>query len=330
MKKSEIREMIRRELLKEVSSNVGSYHADEGEPDTGWLPGGHTRRVGTRFGKPEPWFNNGNYTQIDFPKADYIFGKDVAPEFSVVKMAPTKNVDYDKTNDISSGPLDDQIKEQEVNKYNFIKLISEVNKMELKQFYKQTFDNGDEVYFYPIALFKNGNFKGYKFDVYYGKRLSGKPKQKSFPKSFIGLWKKVDKLDPKIRQRFSSVIKEELSEKNLKIINEIDISLWGQERSTDEFMRFFKEFMNFLTKKIKDYYKKNYENIKWKDFEIKRGRRWYKIILDNSVYCFVEARSGDIYKAAGWAKPAKGVRASIFDKDSFKDADPFGGWLYRR
>jgi hypothetical protein len=34
------------------------------------------------------------------------------------------------------------------------------------------------------------------------------------------------------------------------------------------------------------------------------------------VHCFVDMETGDIYKAAGWKAPAKGVRGNIFD-DNF-------------
>ena len=57
--------------LMEVSSNVGSYGCDEGEPDTGFIRGDKKRTLGTLAGKPEPWFERGGYTQADFPKADY-------------------------------------------------------------------------------------------------------------------------------------------------------------------------------------------------------------------------------------------------------------------
>ncbi len=52
------------------------------------------------------------------------------------------------------------------------------------------------------------------------------------------------------------------------------------------------------------------------------GAKNYKIIKcnaageDGSVFCFIEKSTGDIYKAASWKAPAKGVRGSIFD-DNF-------------
>ena len=57
-------------LLPEVSSNNGSYSADAGEPDTGWTTSGKKRMLGVDNNKPEPWFEKGGYTQIEFPTAD--------------------------------------------------------------------------------------------------------------------------------------------------------------------------------------------------------------------------------------------------------------------
>lgn len=60
-----------------------------------------------------------------------------------------------------------------------------------------------------------------------------------------------------------------------------------------------------------------WENGKYPTFEIKEGVRFYKIISvdsQTSVFCFVEKATGDIYKAATWSQPAKGVRGNIFDE----------------
>jgi hypothetical protein len=47
-----------------------------------------------------------------------------------------------------------------------------------------------------------------------------------------------------------------------------------------------------------------------------------------SVYCFVDAQ-GNIYKAAGWKTPAKGVRSTLATVD-MSTVDPYGAWLYAR
>jgi|TARA_B100001964_G_C14158628_1_gene565553 hypothetical protein len=64
-----------------------------------------------------------------------------------------------------------------------------------------------------------------------------------------------------------------------------------------------------------------------------RGSKYFKVHMNShgsrSVYCFVDKRSGDIYKAAGWRGPAKGSRGSILDTNSYINSDWSGGWLYK-
>ena len=62
---------IRKEELAETT--LGGYGADEGEPATMYIPDG-TIRILDR-GKPEPWFKQLGYTQMDKPKADTMRGK---------------------------------------------------------------------------------------------------------------------------------------------------------------------------------------------------------------------------------------------------------------
>ena len=81
--------------LMEVSSNIGGYGCDEGEPDTGFIRGDRKRTLGTLSGKPEPWFKRGGYTQTNFPKADYIYGKGKEEDYSVRKTAYIAKVDED-------------------------------------------------------------------------------------------------------------------------------------------------------------------------------------------------------------------------------------------
>ena len=81
--------------LMEVSSNVGGYGADEGEPDTGFIRGDKKRVLGRLAGKPEPWFERGGYEQIDFPKADYIYGKGEDEDYAVIKTAYINQINKD-------------------------------------------------------------------------------------------------------------------------------------------------------------------------------------------------------------------------------------------
>ena len=84
--------------MNRLMVEAGIYRADPGEPETGYLPGGTTRKLGDNFGKPEPWYSAGGYTQMEFPKADYIYSKDSTGSdkaaFSVVKrVEPNKDLD---------------------------------------------------------------------------------------------------------------------------------------------------------------------------------------------------------------------------------------------
>lgn len=79
-------------------------------------------------------------------------------------------------------------------------------------------------------------------------------------------------------------------------------------------------------------------------FLIERGRKNYKVVAqeENSegkvitrhVHCFVDMSNGNVYKAASWSGPAKGIRYNLVDPESFDQAirfaDPHGGYLYRR
>ena len=77
--------------IYEIASNNASYSADGGEPDAGYLPGGEARTLGLESGKPEPWYDNLDFTQVDFPVADYIYG-DKKGEKKFARMVTVKAV----------------------------------------------------------------------------------------------------------------------------------------------------------------------------------------------------------------------------------------------
>ena len=76
-----------KDILLEGSTNAGT--GDAGEPETGYIKGGDIRHLGTKAGKPEPWYDSLEFTQMEFPEADHIFGKGFAADFSVVKSILT-------------------------------------------------------------------------------------------------------------------------------------------------------------------------------------------------------------------------------------------------
>ena len=61
----------KKEELKEVASNAGMQAGDE--PDTSFVADGQKRVLNTQ--KPENWYKQGGYTQIDTPKADSMRGR---------------------------------------------------------------------------------------------------------------------------------------------------------------------------------------------------------------------------------------------------------------
>ena len=74
------------------------------------------------------------------------------------------------------------------------------------------------------------------------------------------------------------------------------------------------------------------------DFFIEEGRKYLKIVMDargsKSVHAFIDKKTGDVYKAASFKAPAKGVRFNLCimsDREWLMEhADWAGGYLYIR
>ena len=78
------------------------------------------------------------------------------------------------------------------------------------------------------------------------------------------------------------------------------------------------------------------------EFVIETGRKYHKIIMvvpngdrpaSRSVHAFVDKKTGELYKAASWKSPAKGVRFDLRIIEErefvFKNCDWAGGYLYK-
>ena len=72
-------------------------------------------------------------------------------------------------------------------------------------------------------------------------------------------------------------------------------------------------------------------------FTMEFGRKYIKVIQDNSsVHAFIDKKTGEVYKPAGWKSPAKIVRYDlrlISDRAKLHDpkfTDWAGGYLYLR
>ena len=74
-------------------------------------------------------------------------------------------------------------------------------------------------------------------------------------------------------------------------------------------------------------------------FYIESGRKYHKLIMETggssrSVHAFIDKKTGDVYKAASFKAPAKGVRFNLCimsDREWLMEhADWAGGYLYIR
>ena len=127
-----------------------------------------------------------------------------------------------------------------------------------------------------------------------------------------------------------------------------------QVGSTDTYDEAMENFLSTLTKHGKEYIER-YKLIDDVVFKTDGGRKYIKVkyyqtnvnneyhedgtktttlVKDTrgSIHCFVDSKTGDIYKPAGWRAPyTKGnnaVRGNIFDTTTFEKTDLHGGWLY--
>ena len=74
------------------------------------------------------------------------------------------------------------------------------------------------------------------------------------------------------------------------------------------------------------------------DFFIEEGRKYLKVVMDargsKSVHAFVDKKTGEVYKAASFKSPAKGVRFDLRLIEQrewvLENCDWVGGYLYAR
>ena len=87
--------------------------------------------------------------------------------------------------------------------------------------------------------------------------------------------------------------------------------------------------------KLAEYIKADYNKYGYKsdyNVTIKKGRKYYKVITENSVHAFVDVNNGDVYKPASYNKPAKHVRYNLLQdpQDCYNKVTWSGGYLYLR
>ena len=129
-------------------------------------------------------------------------------------------------------------------------------------------------------------------------------------------------------------IGKELDERK-QMINGIkpDVSVKTQVDNKDNYSTALSKMIHRIDEQYGEYYKKTLTNLSYTPITINKGRRFDKLVSDNSVYCFVEKSTGDVYKSATWRQPyTKGkncVRGSIYDTSTYWDKElRYGGWLY--
>ena len=88
--------------------------------------------------------------------------------------------------------------------------------------------------------------------------------------------------------------------------------------------------------KFKVYTGKRYYKIVQQEFETWEKSKYYGQYRDGSVHAFVDKETGDVYKPASWAAPAKHVRYTFQNVDHLKfllnpkNVGWAGGYLYMR
>ena len=112
-----------------------------------------------------------------------------------------------------------------------------------------------------------------------------------------------------------------------------NVSMKTQVGNTDDYSTALSKMIDRIDEQYGEYYKKNLSNLTYRGISVNKGRRFDKLVLDNSVYCFVEKSTGDVYKSATWKQPyTQGkncVRGSIYDTSTYWDKElKYGSWLY--
>lgn len=106
-----------------------------------------------------------------------------------------------------------------------------------------------------------------------------------------------------------------------------------QTTITPEFDLYLTDYLKAVQEYTDNDFQTNYPNLYNTDlhpkYEAVIGKRWVKVVrkdaASKSVFCFIDPVNGDIYKAATWNNPAKGVRINIHAVNR----PVHGGQLYR-
>jgi len=118
--------------------------------------------------------------------------------------------------------------------------------------------------------------------------------------------------------------------------NYIDYSIKSHERSLQRLVGNTDTGINYHRACIQDLKNGSCGSV---DFTFESGRKYHKVIYTDggghrSVHCFVDKKTGEVYKSASWKSPAKGVRYDmrIIEQREWllQHADWAGSYLYAR
>ena len=118
--------------------------------------------------------------------------------------------------------------------------------------------------------------------------------------------------------------------------NYIDYSIKSHERSLQRLVGNTDTGINYHRACIQDLKNGSCGSV---DFTFESGRKYHKVIYTDggghrSVHCFVDKKTGEVYKSASWKSPAKGVRYDmrVIEQREWllQHADWSGRYLYAR
>lgn len=101
------------------------------------------------------------------------------------------------------------------------------------------------------------------------------------------------------------------------------------------------QFIEFLNQAEAKFIAERFPTLKADTFWVDAGKKYLRIAQGNAdgtgarVHCFIDALTGDVYKAATWKAPAlNGARYNLLDEASLEKLkqvwDPYGSYLYKR
>jgi len=96
------------------------------------------------------------------------------------------------------------------------------------------------------------------------------------------------------------------------------------------------QYVKLLQDKTTEHFAKHYPSLDVPEYQVASGKKFHKIVRvekdgHQSVHSFVD-QADNLYKAASWAAPAKGIRYNLnTDMPKLREViDPFGSYLYKR